>query len=117
MGPVWAIVIKKDIKDRGFCVKGKKHQTICFGDSGSPAIWYNKSGEPYLIGISYLGQVKCGRKRYWSGRKIFKWDIPKLQKSVYPSLYVSVPGELFKWLGKNGGKELKDMIDKCWNWK
>ena len=72
---------KKGIKDRGFCVKGIKHQTCCYGDSGSPAIWYDKSGEPYLIGISYLGQSKCGRKRCWSGKKIYKWEIPELQKS------------------------------------
>ena len=104
----------KGNKNRGFCVKGKNKELTCVGDSGAPAIWYNKSGTAYLIGISYFSQNYCGRVRLWSGKKIFRWKVPKIQsKSVYPSKYASVPGELFKWLRQNGGEELKKMIEKC----
>ena len=41
---------------KGFCLKGKNKETPCGGDSGAPAFWYDKKGEPYLAGIMYIGK-------------------------------------------------------------
>ena len=43
----------KDDK-RGFCVRGDNKQLICQGDSGSPAVWKNKNGVEYLIGVAFM---------------------------------------------------------------
>ena len=66
-----------------------------------------------------MSQEKCGIVRLWSGKKIFRWKVPKIQKkNVYPSRYASIPGELFNWLRQNAGKEgrgeeLEQMIKHC----
>ena len=61
-----------------------------------------------------LAQWRCGRWWLKSGKTIWKWDVPKLQKkSVIPSRYVKISGTIFKWLKKEGGPELKKMIKKC----
>ena len=51
--------LPKDFKEtikKGFCLKGKNKETPCSGDSGAPAFWYDKKGEPYLGGIMYIGK-------------------------------------------------------------
>ena len=91
---------------RGFCVRGDDKELICHGDSGSPAVWKNKNGVEYLIGVAFLAQKNCGR--LWMESKK---GLPK--KSVKPSRYVKIPGTIFKWIEQNGGKEMKNMIKQC----
>ena len=91
---------------RGFCVRGDNKELACHGDSGSPAVWKNKNGVEYLIGVAFLAQKNCGR--LWMESKK---GLPK--KSVKPSRYVKIPGTIFKWIEQNGGKEMKNMIKQC----
>ena len=35
------------------------------------------------------------------------------KKSVGPSRYVKIPGTVFKWIEKYGGKEMKNIIKQC----
>ena len=91
---------------RGFCVRGDNKELICQGDSGSPAVWKNKNGVEYLIGVAFMAPKKCGRKWMQSNKAL-----PK--KSVGPSRYVKIPGTVFKWIEKHGGKEMKNIIKQC----
>ena len=92
-------------KNRGFCVRGNNKEKSCHGDSGSPAI-LKKNDTNYLIGIAYGGQTKCGKMFLLSSK-----GLPK--KSISPSKYAAVPGELMKWLLKEGGKVIKNQLKNC----
>ena len=92
-------------KNRGFCVRGNNKETACDGDSGSPAI-LRRNDKDYLIGIAYGAQMKCGKMFQRSSK-----NLPK--KSVSPSKYVAVPGELMKWLLKEVGKDIKKQQKNC----
>ena len=91
---------------KGFCIRGNNKELVCHGDSGSPAVWKNKNGVEFLIGIACHTQKKCGRKWMQSNNVM-----PK--KSVKPSRYAKIPGSIFKWIEQNGGKEIKTMIKQC----
>ena len=97
-----------NVENQGFCVRGKNKELLCEGDSGSPAIWKNKNGVEYLIGIAFFGQddFKCGRSLMWSQKVL-----PKI--SVQPSRYVTIPGNIFEWIEEKGGKEMEKMINNC----
>ena len=45
---------KRKYFNKGFCVLGKKYETIAAGDSGSPIIWEdpNDNYRAYLVGIA-----------------------------------------------------------------
>ena len=92
-------------KNRGFCVRGNNKEKSCHGDSGSPAI-LKKNDTNYLVGIAYAGQTKCGKIFLLSSK-----GLPK--KSILPSKYAAVPGELMKWLLKEGGKVIKNQLKNC----
>ena len=93
------------IEDRGFCVRGQNKETICNGDSGSPAIWKYKNKE-YLIGILSAAQVDC-EKQWMISRK----KLPK--KSVKPSKVVAVREKIIEWIALKGGKEVRTMMRNC----
>ena len=93
------------IEDRGFCVRGKNKETICNGDSGSPAIWKYKN-EDYLIGILAAAQDHCEKQWMISSKKL-----PK--KSVKPSKVVAVRGKIMKWIVLKGGKEVRTWMKNC----
>ena len=96
-----------NIENRGFCVRGENNEMTCKGDSGSPAVWKNKNGVEYLIGINFFaGKTRCGRN-WMKSQKV----LPK--KSVKPSRYVTIPGIIFKWIEENGGEEMENMIKSC----
>ena len=92
-------------KSRGFCVRGNNKETACAGDSGSPAI-LKKNKKNYLIGIAFRAQMKCGKMLLQSSK-----GLPK--KSISPAKYAAVPGELMKWLLKEGGKVIKNQLKNC----
>ena len=95
------------IEDRGFCVRGQYKEykeTICGGDSGSPAIWRYKNKD-YLIGILVAAQDDCEKQWMISSKKL-----PK--KSVKPSKVVAISA-IMKWIEQKGGKEVKTWIQKC----
>ena len=60
----------------------------------------------YLIGIAYEAQMECGKMFLISSK-----GLPK--KSISPSKYAAVPGELMKWLLKEGGKDIKKQLKNC----
>ena len=96
-----------NVENQGFCVRGKNKELLCEGDSGSPAIWKNKNGVEYLIGINFFaGKTRCGRN-WMKSQKV----LPK--KSVKPSRYVTIPGNIFEWIEEKGGKEMEKMINNC----
>ena len=92
---------------KGFCIRGGNKELICDGDSGAPAIWKNKNGVEYLIGIAFFSHKKCGRTLMWS-QKVLR---PKI--SVSPSKYVMIPGKIFEWIEEKGGKDMEKMIQNC----
>ena len=93
------------IEDRGFCVRGQNKETICSGDSGSPAIWKYKN-EDYLIGILTEALEDCEKQWMISSRKL-----PK--KSVKPSKVVAIRGKIMKWIALKGGKEVRTWMKNC----
>ena len=92
---------------KGFCIRGNNKELVCHGDSGSPAVWKNKNGVEYLIGIAFFTQEGC-RRKWMQSKKV----LPK--KSVKPSKYVTIPGKIFEWIEEKGGKEMEKMINNCW---
>ena len=53
-----------------------------------------------------MASKKCGRKWMRSDNVL-----PK--KSVGPSRHVKIPGTIFKWIEKHGGKEMKNNFKQC----
>ena len=76
------------------------NRRIPTGDSGSPAFWKHTNKKEYLIGIVYEvhaeNDCELGPKN-----------------TVKASKYVAVPGVIFKWIIKNGGKEVEEWMKKC----
>ena len=65
----------------------------------------------YLIGITYTGQGKCGKKWMQSNKRLPKKSIPK--KSTSPSRYVAVPGKIMLWIQEKGGNDIKNQLKNC----
>ena len=76
----------KDLKKKGFCLKGSNNEGTCKGDSGGAAVWKGRS-KAYVIGIASEGNEPC--------------DAP-----MVPSIFSSIPGKVAKWIKKIAKKDL-----------
>ena len=72
----------KDLKKKGFCLKGDHNEGTCKGDSGGAAVWKDdRNNKAYVIGIASEGNEPC--------------DAP-----MVPSKFSSIPGKVAKWIKK-----------------